>query len=461
MKPNKNETIRVTVDGMNDLGNGVAHYDGFCVFVTGAVVGDECEVRVIKVTSGYAVARMEKLLSPSPYRVADACTAKGCGGCAYRALSYEHELSLKHEDVVHAFRKAGLSRVTVLPVLTAGVTEGYRNKAQYPVAADKNGAPVAGFYASHSHRVVAASQCPLQAAAFSDIVDTVLSFMKEKGITAYSEETGMGLVRHLYFRCNSDQSKILLTLVVNGKALPDEDTLVTMLTTRFPAVTGILLNINEKNTNVITGDVYRTLYGDETLVDELCGITLEIPPQSFYQVNHDAAELLYRKAAELLMLCGDETLLDLYCGVGSVGLSMAKSVRRLIGVEIIPEAIRYAKKNAARNGIENAYFFCGDAANTEELLTAAEAEIGRIAPDAVILDPPRKGCAPSLIDYVANRVFPPKIAYISCNPDTLARDCALFARYGYEIGAVTPVDLFPRTGHVESVVCLTRSAKAT
>lgn len=456
----KNQMIRVKIEGMNDLGNGVARLDGFCVFVTGAVLGDECDARIIKVTSGYAVARLETLVVPSPHRVSDTCTAKGCGGCAYRLLDYQEELREKQNDVAFAFRKAGLSDVTVLPTVSTGVVDGYRNKAQYPVAKTKDGI-TAGFYASHSHRVVPAENCPLQAKVFQPIVSAFLDFMREKGITAYDEESGTGCVRHLYLRASRDESAVLFTVVVNAESLPYEKEMVETLTTRFPSITGILLNIHKEKTNVVTGDRYRTLYGSNTLIDTLCGVTLEIPPQSFYQVNHDAAELLYKKAADLLTLRGDETLLDLYCGVGSVGLSMADRVRRLIGIEIVPEAIEYAKKNAERNGVKNAYFFCGDAKDTEKLLTAAEAEIGEIHPDAVVLDPPRKGCSPDLVSFVARRLTPPKIAYISCNPDTLARDCALFADYGYEIGDVTPVDLFPRTGHVESVVCLTRSDKAT
>jgi len=451
----KNQMIRVKIEGMNDLGNGVARLDGFCVFVTGAVLGDECDARIIKVTSGYAVARLETLVVPSPHRVSDTCTAKGCGGCAYRLLDYQEELREKQNDVAFAFRKAGLSDVTVLPTVSTGVVDGYRNKAQYPVAKTKDGI-TAGFYASHSHRVVPAESCPLQAKVFQPIVSAFLDFMREKGITAYDEESGTGCVRHLYLRASRDGSAVLFTVVANAEKMPYESEMVEVMTSRFPCVTGILLNVNKEKTNVVTGDRYRTLYGSDTLLDTLCGVTLEIPPQSFYQVNHDAAELLYKKAAELLTLRGDETLLDLYCGVGSVGLSMADRVRRLIGIEIVPEAIEYAKKNAARNGVKNAYFFCGDAKDTEKLLTAAEAEIGEIHPDAVILDPPRKGCAPALVEFVARRLSPPKIAYISCNPDTLARDCALFRTYGYELGAVTPVDLFPRTGHVESVVCLSR-----
>lgn len=451
----KNQTVTLTVDGMNDFGNGVARADGKTVFVTGAVEGDTVTAQIIKVTPGYAVARCTEVLISSPFRVDPLCRAAGCGGCTYRALSYEREKITKENDVRFAFRKAGLPDVKVLPLVSAGRTEGYRNKAQFPVAPDKNGDPVAGFYAPKSHRVVPAADCRLQSPAFSPIVSRLLVFFRENGITAYREETGTGDVRHLYLRCNCDASEILLTIVVNGRTLPHEKELCAMLQTDFPAIVGVVINENRENTNVICGKHYRLLYGKASVTDTLCGIRLTVAPQSFYQVNHDAAELLYRKAAALAGLTGDEILLDLYCGIGSIGLTMADRVKLLVGIEIIPEAVECAKENAAQNGISNARFFCGDAANAENLLKEAEKSLGKIVPDVVILDPPRKGCDGALISFIMDRLSPKRIVYISCNPDTLARDVALFSGK-YTVGDVTPVDLFPRTGHVEAVVCLKR-----
>ncbi len=451
----KNDEVRLTIDGMNDMGNGVAHVDGKAVFVTGAVVGDEVLARVIKVTPGYLVARTERVLSPSPNRIENDCNAVGCGGCAYRLISYEKELEFKRNDVVFAFKKAGIPDAVVRPVLSTGETHGYRNKAQYPVGVSKDGTPIAGFYASRSHRVVSATACPLQAPTFSPIAEAVLSFVKEKGISVYDEESGRGLLRHLYFRGNT-KGEVLLTLVVNGEGFSFAEELVTKIAAEFPHVVGILLNENKKKTNVICGDVYRTLYGKSVLTDVLSGVPLSIAPQAFYQVNHDATELLYRTARELAAFTGEEILLDLYCGIGSVGLSMASAVRKLVGIEIVPEAVECAKENARRAGIDNAHFFVGDAANTEGLLKNAERELGKFSPDVVVLDPPRKGCDGELLSFLSERLAPKRIVYISCNPDTLARDVAVLTRAGYEMGEVTPVDLFPRTGHVESVVCLTR-----
>ncbi len=451
----KNDQIRLFIDGMNDLGNGVAHVEGKAVFVTGAVVGDEVLARVIKVTPGYLVARTQSVLKPSPDRIESNCTAVGCGGCAYRLISYEKELEFKRNDVVYAFKKAGIPHAVVLPVLATGKTDGYRNKAQYPVGVGKDGSPIAGFYAPKSHRVVPALGCLLQAPTFSPIVECVLRFVAERGIPVYDEESGRGLLRHLYFRGNT-RGEVLLTLVVNGERLPHEGELAQRITEKFPHVVGILLNKNTKKTNVICGEHYRTLYGEDCLTDILCGVELQIAPHAFYQVNHDATELLYATAQEAADLSGEETLLDLYCGIGSVGLSMAQSVRRLVGIEIVPEAVACARENAKRAGIQNAYFYCGDATDTEKLLDNAERELGEICPDVVVLDPPRKGCDRELLLFLSGKLCPKKIVYISCNPDTLARDVAILMNNGYAMGDVYPVDLFPRTGHVETIVCVNK-----
>lgn len=453
----KNEVLRLSVDGMNDMGNGVAHTDGIAVFVTGAVAGDAVDARVIKVTSGYAVARTERVVTPSPYRVENDCRAKGCGGCAYRCLSYEQELLIKENDVRFAFRKAGLFDVNVLPVLSTGRTSGYRNKAQYPVGTGKDGRLIAGFYAPKSHRVVEAVDCPLQSKAFRLMLSYLLEFFTERRVSAYDENSGTGLLRHFYFRANRDGSAVLLTVVINAEELPHGDELAREMPRKFSNLAGIVVNINRENTNVICGRRYKTLWGSASLTDELCGVRLSISPQSFYQVNHDATELLYRKAASLAAPQEDDVLLDLYCGIGSIGLSMADRVKKVVGIEIVPEAILAAQQNAKDSGIENASFFCGDAVDTEKLLATAEREIGKIAPDIVILDPPRKGATPALLSFIHDTLAPKRIVYISCNPDTLARDLAyLVSLGGYTYGDVTPVDLFPRTGHVESVVCLTR-----
>ena len=457
----KNQILRLNVEDLNNLGFGVAHADGRTVFIKDAVDGDEIDARIINLQKTYSIARLETLHTPSPHREDGFCAVRGCGGCAYRAVSYKHELERKENNVRFAFRKAALHDAVVLPVTSTGVTHGYRNKAQYAVAPDRNGLCVAGFYAPKSHRLCDAVDCALQNAAFPPIVRTVLDFCNQNGIAPYAEETHKGYLRHIYLRA-SKTGDVMLTLVVTSPALPAKAALLALLREKHPEITSVYFNINAEKTNVICTNDYHHLAGDTHLYDTLCGVRLAISPASFYQVNRDAAELLYRKAAELADFKGNESILDLYSGVGSIGLSMAKHVREVIGVEIVASATECAKKNAAENDIQNADFICADAGEGEALLRAVRERKGKsYRPDAVILDPPRAGCAPELLYTLARDERVPKIVYISCNPDTLARDAAILKTEGYTMSEVYPFDLFPRTGHVESVVCLTRSDKAT
>ena len=451
----KGSVLTLTVTDLNNLGCGVGHAeDGRTVFVAGAVAGDVAEVEIIKVNKTFAVGKLRAVVVPSPDREEGFCAAPlSCGGCVYRHLTYEKELSLKREYVAHCFRKAGLPEVTVEPVRGTGETARYRNKAEYPIAVAKAGL-VGGFYAQKTHRVVGAEDCSLQPLLFGEILRFCCAFFGERGVTAYDEQTGKGLFRHLFLREGKGTGEVMVCPVINGDLLPHADEFVAALTARFSEVTSVLYNINKKSTNVVLGNEYRLLYGKPWLEDELLGKRYRIAPASFYQVNHDATELLYTIAAERAGAGG--LLLDLYCGAGTIGLSMAERFSEVIGIEIVPEAVASARENARVNGVENATFYCGDAATAEALLTPAEeARGGALSPDVVILDPPRKGCDATLLRFLAARGVP-RIVYVSCGPDTLARDCALLSSLGYEIGPVTPVDLFPRTGHVESVVCLKR-----
>ena len=449
----KNAPFEIEITDLNNLGYGVGRIGDLVVFVAGAVDGDRIAGKIIKVAKSYAVGRVERILRPSPHRIPNDCPARGCGGCAYRGITYAHELELKRANVASAFRRAGLPDVTVLPVLSSGKTEHYRNKAQYPVTGTAD-APVIGFFAPKSHRVTDARRCPLQPTLFGEILDEIAREIKEYKIAPYDEETHTGLLRHIYLRSSKDEKEVLLTFVLNGETIPHADCVVRELTERFPALVGIGININREKTNVICGEEYRTLWGKDEITDELAGVTLSFSAASFYQVNRDAAELLYKRAKEIAGFTGDELLLDLFCGVGSIGLSMADAVRQVVGIEIVPDAVRCARENAKRNGIQNAAFFAGDATNTEQLLAGAETALGKtLSPDAVILDPPRKGCDEKLLAFLSDRGIP-KIVYISCNPETLARDAAYLTRRGYALSEITPVDLFPRTGHVETVCLL-------
>ncbi len=456
----KNDVVTLCIEEINNLGFGVGHLPdskgrGQVVFVKDAVTGDELDARIIKVTKHYLVARIEKLHKPSTLRCTEeVCPAAGCGGCVYRHITYEHELTLKRDYVKNAFRKAGLFHVEVEDVLTTGKLTGYRNKAQYPVANGKNGMQ-AGFFATGTHRLVPVLDCRLQPPVFGEVLHEICAFCDQNGIKAYEEETGKGLLRHIYLRRGEATGEIMVCLVINGTSIPNEEKLAQRLSERFPQIKSVLLNTNTANTNVVLGEHYRRLLGREWIEDRLCGLSFRLSAGAFYQVNHGACELLYKTAMERAALTGGETVLDLYCGIGTIGLSMAHKAGKIIGIEIVEEAVKRASENAARNGVKNAYFYCGDASNAEKLLESAEAAHGDVSGATVIMDPPRKGSTPELIEYLARRGFE-KIVYVSCGPDTLARDCVLFEKLGYQIGTVTPVDMFPRTGHVETLVCLTR-----
>ena len=456
MKLKKNQILDVDIIDITNLGFGVAKVDGEVIFISDTVPGDKATVKIIKVAQSYAIGKVEKLASLSEKR-AERCDIRLCKACAYKCLSYNHEAEIKAEAVRQIFKKAGLAEVEIGEIITSPETVGYRNKAQYPVSRDKDGKYLMGFYAPKSHRVTDAVDCPLAPDVFADILREVRDFLESHNISTYDEESGDGLVRHIYLRRGEVSGEVLLTIVINGTSLPHSEELVARMTERFPEIVGILINENKKNTNIILGEVYHTIFGRDYIFDTLAGVELKITAPSFYQVNHDCAELLYAKARELAELREGDLLLDLYCGAGSIGLSMAKDCREVIGIEIVESAVECARFNAENNGIKNASFYTGDAKDTERLLIPAEEARGeKILPDVVIFDPPRGGSDEVLLRHVAS-LNPRKIVYISCNPATLARDMVVLKEVGYIGDVVTPVDMFPGTGHVESVVCLTRT----
>ena len=448
----KGEILELDIIDINNLGCGVAKHGGKVVFVKGAVTADRVRAQIIKENKSFAVGRLLDVILPSPHRAErDECTAPlSCGGCVYRHISYEHEKALKRDYVKSAFVKAGLPEVNVLDCVSTGATVGYRNKGQYPVCATKSGMRT-GFYATKTHSVIPSDSCAIQHGAFAEITRYVCALCDEYGVTAYNEQTGKGELRHIYLRVGQKSGEVMLCLVVNGDMLMHEADIARRVSERFSEIVSIMINKNVKNTNVVLGEEYRVLFGKDHIEDELCGLTFEITPQSFYQVNRDGAELLYGLAASLAELDSSKTLCDLYCGTGTIGLSMADKAKKVIGIEIVKSAVECAKKNARANGIENAQFFCADASDPAVILEC----LGGKRPDVVVIDPPRKGSTRELAECLA-KLCVPRIVYVSCNPDTLARDCTYFAELGYEIGDVTPVDMFPRTGHVESLVCLTR-----
>ena len=446
----KNDRIKLKIESCSSNGSGVGRHNGMAIFVPATAVGDEITAHILKVKKNYAFAKVESVLVPSADRIQPECPVYlRCGGCVFSHMTYEAESEIKADHVAECFRRIGGLTPEFEPVISAECDSRYRNKAQYPVASE-NGEIKMGFYSSHSHRVVHCPDCLLQPAEFEGILSVFAEYIKEKNVSVYDETTHKGLLRHVYIRKGTSSGEIMVCAVINGRALPDEKALTEKLLEKEKSIASIIVNSNLKDTNVILGSECRTVWGKDAIEDVLCGLRFRISPLSFYQVNRNQAEKLYGKAAEYAGLTGKETVLDLYCGAGTIGLSMAKNAKEIIGVEIVPEAIEDAKINAELNKIENARFICGDAAQAAETLKSEG-----IRPDVIILDPPRKGCSTEMLETAA-QMNPKRIVCVSCDPATLARDCGIFAGLGYIAEKVTPVDMFPRTGHVETVCLLSR-----
>ena len=451
----KNQVLTLTIERLSNDGSGVAHSpDGEAVFVPGTAPGDEADIRIVKDCGRYAFGILDTLHTPSPDRIPVDCAVAGpCGGCSLRHLDYAAELRAKQENVVDAFRRIGGLDVPVLDALPSPEVNRYRNKVQFPVGRDKNGAPCIGFYAGRTHRIVPCPDCKLQPDILNDIGNALCSFFGAHGIQPYDEVSGKGLVRHIFLRRGAHSGQIMVCIVCTRAKLPHSAELVEQLTAQFPDIATVLVNVNPRNTNVILGTETHTLCGPGFIEDTLCGVPVRLGPLSFYQVNTLAAEQLYGIAAEYAQLQPDDLLLDLYCGMGTIGLSMVDRCRSLIGVEIVPEAIDSAKANAARMGeavAARSRFFCADAGKAASQL-AAEG----LHPDVIVLDPPRKGCDEATLSAVV-AMSPRRVVYVSCNPSTAARDAKWLETQGYRTEKVQPVDLFPRTKHVECVIALSK-----
>lgn len=448
MSLRKNDNIEIEITGVTSEGSGVGHYEGQAVFVAGAAEGDTVHCVIIKAKKNYAIGKIQHILKASPDRIIPDCPVfPRCGGCQYRHISYDAELRIKTRKVRDSFQRIG--HLDIVPEETVGAEnpERYRNKAQYPTET-ANGRLLTGFYAPFSHRVIDCKNCLLQPAEFSDILKVVAKWSEKYKIPSYNETTGKGLLRHIYIRKAFVTGEIMVCLVINGDKIFKKDELIASLIKANSNIKTVLININKEDTNVIMGKEERVLYGKGFIEDILCGKKFRISPLSFYQVNHAQAQRLYEKACEFAIGGNTKTLVDLYCGAGTIGLTMADKVERLIGVEIIPEAVEDAKINASLNNITNARFICADAKDAARTLK----EEG-IAPDTVILDPPRKGCDSSLLDTVCE-MSPERIVYVSCDSATLARDLQILEEKGYKTIKAVPYDLFPRTVHVETVTCL-------
>lgn len=445
----KNNSYEAVIIGMTSEGNGVARIDGFAVFIPNTAIGDRVKFKAVKVLAHYGYGIVEEILTPSPDRIENDCPVfEQCGGCCYRHISYEAECRLKQQQVQDAFARLG--GITLQPEEIVGGKEAsaYRNKAQFPIGLNSDKKAVTGFFASRSHRIVKSDNCKLLPPLMNEIARDVVRFINKNKLKVYDEKAHTGVFRHVYLRYAKTTGQVMVCIVSTAPNLPKEEAFVQFLTSRHPKIHTIVVNHNPHRTNVILGEGERVIYGDGVITDTMCGVTVEISPKAFYQVNHDQAQRLYEQAIDYAQLRPDETLLDLYCGIGTIGLSAAERVKLLIGAEIIPEAVKNAERNASLNGFENTRFLCADCSEAVKTLETED-----VQPDVLIVDPPRKGCAPEVLDTIV-RFQPSRVVMVSCNASTAARDCKYLEERGYRVEKYRPFDLFPRTKHTECVVLL-------
>ena len=444
----KNDDIILEITALSGQGVGVGRYDGMAVFVDQTAVGDTVKAHVIKVKSKYSVAKLMEVITPSKSRKEVDCPAfSRCGGCSFRHIKYEDELEIKSQGIKDAMQRIGGINLNPLEITPSPLLSGYRNKAQYPIGMDENGI-FYGFFAKHSHRVIKSECCLLQPPIFEKAMQSVKRWADENKLTAYDEASGKGLLRHILLRYGEKTGELMVVAVINADSLPFADKLTEILKNELgEGLTSLQYNVNKADTNVILGEKTVPVYGKDYITDEICGVRVRISAASFYQVNRSAAEVLYKKAAAFVT-SDDKFIVDLFCGIGTIGLSVlnlcGRENRNLIGGEIVPAAIENAKQNAQDGGFENTEFILGDATKIAELLSKRN-----ITPDVVIVDPPRKGCDQKLLEIIAKDFAPKKLIYISCDPATLARDSKILDENGYALQEYSPVDLFPGTAHCE------------
>ena len=445
----KNQIYTAEIVDYTSEGQGVAKIEGCAVFVPNAIAGEICEIRIEKAQKTWAAGKIVKILEKSPHRINRACpVAKLCGGCNFHHMDYEEESRLKMERVRTCLNRMAGESLESIPMNPAPDTTCYRNKAQYPVAQHK-GRAYAGFFKAGTHQVIENDRCLILPQEADRVKELVIDWMNQYRITVYDEVAHRGLIRHIYVRRGAVSGQVLVCLVANGRKLNRIPELIERLKT-VPGFATLVLSVNTRPGNAILGDEFITLYGKGWIEDTLCGLTFRLSPRSFYQINHDQTEKLYAAAIEAAAITREDTVLDLYCGVGTITLAMSRAAGKVIGVEVIPQAVEDAKDNARRNGITNAEFLCADAG-----AAALELERKGIKADVVVVDPPRKGLNADAIEAIA-RFAPRRLVYVSCDPATLARDVALLKEKGFKLQNAQAFDLFPRCAHVESVVTMVR-----
>ncbi|MTW86316.1 23S rRNA (uracil(1939)-C(5))-methyltransferase RlmD [Virgibacillus dakarensis] len=446
----KNETITLTFEDLTHEGNGVGKINGYPLFVPNALPGEEAKIKVVKVNKNYGFGKLLELTKESPERVEPACDVH-CNGCGLQHMSYRLQLEMKQNHVKNAMKKiAHLENIPIHPIIGMENPLNYRNKVQIPVG-ERDGQLITGFYQKRSHRIIENTDtCITHNDVINEVVKAVRDIANRLGIGAYNEEKHRGVLRHIMVRTGQATNEIMVVLVTRTEKLPNKDVLVEELTKAFPNMKSIMQNINDKRTNVILGRKTKLLWGEEYIYDRIGGLTFAISAKSFYQVNPVQTKVLYDKALEYAQIGGNDVVIDAYCGIGTIALFLAQQAKKVYGVEVVPEAISDAKKNAKLNGITNAEFFVGEA---EKVMPWWKAQ--GLKPDVVVVDPPRKGCDEALLKAMTD-MQPKRIVYVSCNPSTLARDLRILEDGGYDTQEVQPVDMFPMTGHVECVSLLQR-----
>ncbi len=458
MEYRKNDLLTLEIVDCGTDGEGIGKTDGFTVFVKDAVIGDIVSAKIMKAKKNYGYARLMEVIQPSPFRVKPVCpSARQCGGCQLQALSYEQQLAFKEKKIRgNLERIGGFAEIPMEPVIGMEDPWHYRNKAQFPVGRNKEGKLVTGFYAGRTHVIIENRDCALGVPQNKEVLDRVLRHMERYQIEPYDEKTGKGLVRHIFIRYGFYSGEVMVCLILNGTAVPHQRELIASLR-EIPGMTSISLNVNRKKTNVILGDQMKVLWGQGYITDRIGDISYQISPLSFFQVNPRQTVKLYSKAMEYADLHGEETVWDLYCGIGTISLFLAQKAKFVRGVEIVPQAVEDARKNAELNGIRNAEFYTGKA---EEILPEYyekyEREHGEKArADVIVVDPPRKGCDETLLDTIV-KMQPDRVVYVSCDSATLARDLRYLCDRGYRLEKVCGTDMFPQSVHVETVVLLGR-----
>ena len=445
----KNDEIIVEVEDTGFKGEGISKVDGLVVFTPGLLAGEKAKVKILKVTKTLAYAKLIELIEPSKYRCESDCTTyEKCGGCVLRHVKYFETLKMKQQAVALTLQKELGYDVKVNRTVGMDNPYYYRNKLQFPVGQDQDGKAIVGVFSERSHRIVPTTDCKIQNEVAQKIAFDIIDFANKNGIVAYNEETNEGLLRHIIVRVGYSTDEIMVTLVVTGFKIPEEMELIRFLTKKYPKIRTIAKNLNDKITNVILGDKTKIIYGDGYIIDYLKEFKFKISPMSFYQVNSIQTEKLYTKAVEYAELTGKETVFDLYCGIGTIGIFASKKIKKLYGIETVPEAIKDAKENARLNDIKNAEFFVGDVENVLPKLVREK----KLSADVAFIDPPRKGCEREVLDTLL-KVKPRTIVYVSCNPATLARDLKILEKK-YDVIECTPFDQFCFSFHIEVAVKL-------